>query len=63
MDRKFIINFHRKNITCLCDLEYLHGTKAIIEIAQGKEIQDSVGFWILDSGFVVTGTWFRDSNR
>ena len=44
MVRKFMINFHRKSITCLCDLEYLHGTKAIIEIAQGKEIQDSVGF-------------------
>ena len=46
MDRKFIISFHRKDITCLCDLKYFYGNKTITEIAQGKEIQESVGLRI-----------------
>ena len=46
MDREFIISFHRKDITCLCDLKYFYGNKTITEIAQGKDIQESVGLRI-----------------
>ena len=33
-----------------------------LKLASCKGIQDSLEFWILDSGFFVNGTWIPDFN-